>query len=92
MAIFIKFSGGISKHPLATLNDQAMENLGQIDLKIDQMKKKPDSDSLLALVIPHHLIKDLALLANDVDAHTEAVLRGRTNIKQKEHIRWSFFW
>ncbi len=59
----------------------------QLRLKINQLQKDPTSASFLTLVIPHHLIKDLYHLEADLEAHSEAVLRGRTNRKQREHIR-----
>lgn len=61
--------------------------LCRIAAKVDQMLEEPTSSSLLTLVMPHHLLGDLVKLEADLHAHVEAVLRGRTNYKHKEHIK-----
>ena len=54
--------------------------------RIEEMQNEPSS-SLWTLVLPQHLIHDLLQLENDLEAHQEAVLKGRTNREEKEHIR-----
>ena len=58
--------------------------------KVDQLQRleEPASSSLLTLVMPYHLASDLVKLENDLKAHSDAVLKGRTNSKEKEHIRF----
>jgi len=53
---------------------------------MDEMRNEPSS-SLWTLVLPQHLLHDLLQLENDLEAHQEAVLKGRTNREEKEHIR-----
>jgi len=53
---------------------------------MDEMRNEPTS-SLWTLVLPQHLLHDLLQLENDLEAHQEAVLKGRTNREEKEHIR-----
>ena len=55
--------------------------------RIDQMEHEASTSSLWTLVLPQHLVHDLLQLENDLEAHQEAVLKGRTNRKEKEHIR-----
>ena len=53
---------------------------------MDEMRSEPTS-SLWTLVLPQHLLHDLLQLESDLEAHQEAVLKGRTNREEKEHIR-----
>ena len=63
---------------------QLIEKFSQ---RVDQMQNESASSSLWTLVLPQHLIHDLLQLGNDLEAHQEAVLKGRTSRKEKEHIR-----
>lgn len=74
--ISVAYLGLDWKHAYATLD--------RLALKVDQLQRQ---GSLLTLVMPRHLIKDLANLETDLDAHAEAVCRGRINKKEREHIR-----
>ena len=57
--------------------------------KVERLEKEQATPhaSLLTLVMPLHVIKDLHQLQVNLEAHAEAVLRGRTNTKEREHIR-----
>ena len=66
------------------------KEIERIQSTVEEMQKAQNhpTSSLLTLVMCRHLIFDLAKLEGDLHAHSEAVLSGRTSIKQKEHIRW----
>ena len=65
------------------------KEIERIQSTVEQMQKAQNhpTSSLLTLVMCRHLIFDLVKLEGDLHAHSEAVLSGRTSIKQKEHIR-----
>ncbi len=65
--------------------------LDSIEAKVQQMQSDDANlvSSLISLIMPTQIMADLAKLEADITAHGEAVLRGRTSLKHKEHIRYS---
>lgn len=67
--------------------NHAYMTLDGLALKVDHLFLQKKSSSL----VPRHaqyLTKALLRLNTDLDAHCEAVIKGRTSRKQKEYIRF----
>lgn len=68
--------------------NHAYMTLDGLALKLDQLFLQQKKSWAFPA---QHLIKALARLDTDLDAHCEAVIKGRTSRKQREYIRYKTF-